>query len=409
MGAAYMPMTQELELGVLHFPITRILVTVGFLRAMSKGERVAGGMNTLDRLMILWAVWAVISSVFHASGELVTRLGMVYTTLGTYYLFRVFVQDTEDVYNVFKIMCIVFVPVALSMLMERFTGKNSFDIIGAPSGAVSRHGKFRAQGPFAHAIMAGNAGAACLPMALLLWREHRKLALTGIFASCGVIFASGSSGPVMMAITILLGMGLWNYRNHLKKIRLGAVIAVIVLSFVMKDPVYYLIARIDITGGSTGWHRAALIDGAIRHFSDWCIIGTDYTRNWMPTGVYFNPNHTDITNHYLQMGVWGGMPLMLMFMAVMWAAFVAVGKALEDTEDRPVELQFLIWTLGAMLFGHATNFVSACYFDQTVVFIYILLANIGSLQAVIGVEELESEEEPVPADPQYEADLCHNS
>src|SRR5690349_9468867 len=82
MGAAYMPMTQELELGVLHFPITRILVTVGFLRAMSKGERVAGGMNTLDRLMILWAVWAVISSVFHASGELVTRLGMVYTTLG---------------------------------------------------------------------------------------------------------------------------------------------------------------------------------------------------------------------------------------------------------------------------------------------------------------------------------------
>ena len=409
MGAVYMPVTQELELGPLHFPITRILITAGFLRVMAKGERLAGGMNILDRLMVAWAAWAFVSSLFHVSSELLTRLGMVYTTLGTYFLFRIFVQDIEDIYNVFKIVCITFVPVAASMLVERTTGKNSFEIMGAASAAVSRHGHFRAQGPFAHAILAGTSGAACLPMALLLWRQNRKFALIGIASSCGVVFASGSSGPVVTVLTILLGMGLWKYRSHLSLFRWAGVGAIIALSLVMKDPVYYLVARIDITGGSTGWHRAALIDAAIKHFSQWCLIGTDYTRDWMPSGVFWNPNHTDITNHYLQMGVWGGMPLMLLYMAIVWIAFVAVGRALQMSEEEPVERQFLIWTLGAMLFGHATNFLSVSYYDQSCIFISLLLANIGCLQALTSVSSLASEEDPIPATPEHEPDLCHNS
>jgi hypothetical protein len=411
MGAGYMHVTQEIEIGPLHFPITRILVTVGFLRTMSKGERLAGGMNTLDRLMLAWAGWAVLSSLFHVSGELISRLGMIYTALGAYFLFRIFVQDVEDIYNVFKIVCIVFVPLALSMLFEKLTGRNLFALLGgAPDTATVRNGKFRAQGPFAHAILAGTSGAACLPMALLLWRQNRRLALIGIFATASIIYASGASGPVMAILTILFGMFLWNYRKHLSTIRWMAVAVIVGLSVVMKDPVYYLIARIDITGGSTGWHRARLIDAAIDHLSNWFFIGTDYTRNWMPTGVYWNPNHTDITNHYLQMGVWGGMPLMLLFIAILWAAFVAVGKALRATEDKPVELQFLVWSLGAMLFGHATNFISVCYFDQSVVFIYLLLANIGCLQAITEYSEETLDENIAPENPEeYEADLSYNS
>jgi hypothetical protein len=58
----------------------------------------------------------------------------------------------------------------------------------------------------------------------------------------------------------------------------------IVLNLVMSDPVYFLIARIDITGGSTGYYRAALIQAAIRHFNEWWLIGTDYTKDWLLGG-----------------------------------------------------------------------------------------------------------------------------
>ena len=82
----------------------------------------------------------------------------------------------------------------------------------------------------------------------------------------------------------------------------------ILLDLVMKAPAYYIIARADIIGGSTGWHRAALIDSAIRHLNEWWLIGTDYTRNWMVTGVSWSADNTDITNHYLYLGVLGGLP-----------------------------------------------------------------------------------------------------
>jgi hypothetical protein len=102
----------------------------------------------------------------------------------------------------------------------------------------------------------------------------------------------------------------------------------------------------------------------------------------MPTGVLWNAKQTDITNHYLHMGVLGGFPLMLLFMGVVAAGFAAVGSAMRQQRDAPVERQFLIWTLGVILFGHATTFFSISYWDQTVVYFYFLLAAIGSLDVV---------------------------
>jgi hypothetical protein len=165
----------------------------------------------------------------------------------------------------------------------------------------------------------------------------------------------------------------------------------------MNDPVYYLLARIDLTGGSTGWHRAALIDGAFNHFSTWWLAGTDYTRDWMPTGIPANDANTDITNHFLAMGVWGGLPLMFLFIWVLIVAFRAVGKALRSRETAPPQHQFLIWTLGSILFGHATTFFSISYFDpQSSVFLYFGLAAIGSICA----PELAAAAARVPAEPE---------
>jgi O-antigen ligase len=101
----------------------------------------------------------------------------------------------------------------------------------------------------------------------------------------------------------------------------------------------------------------------------------------MATGLTANPDHTDMTNYYLEMGVLGGLVMMILFIAILAAAFSAVGKALDSHQEAPVEDQFLIWTLGAILFGHAVTFFSISYFDQTVVFLYLILAAIGSLRA----------------------------
>lgn len=380
-GAAYMTLGQELDLGV-HLSVMRILVAVGMIRVLSKGECIANGMNRVDIFLILWAIWLIASSAWHTTDAWIFRAGIVWTDLGSYFLFRSLIKDWEDVRRIFKFLCVVLVPIAALMLVEKTIGKNFFAILGGVDEIPTfRNGHFRASGPFAHPILAGVVGATCFPMALYLWKSHRRHALLGFFAAGGIVFSSTSSGPIMMLLFILFCLALWKVRNHLHSIRWIVLMAVMVLDAIMKDPVYFLMARIDIAGGSTGYHRAQLIRSSIEHLNEWWLAGTDYTRHWMATGIYANPNHTDMTNHLLQMGVWGGLPLMFLYIMVLVSGFAIVGKALRENESASVEHRFLIWTLGAILFGHVCNFFSISLFDQSVIFFYLILACIGAIQA----------------------------
>src|SRR4029079_2701655 len=105
--------------GGANFTGMRIVVGVGIIRVRMRGERLANGINSIDRLLVIWATWLIASTVFHASNSWVLRAGIVWSELGCYLLFRVFVQDLEDVQRMFKVICIALVPLAMSMLFEK--------------------------------------------------------------------------------------------------------------------------------------------------------------------------------------------------------------------------------------------------------------------------------------------------
>jgi hypothetical protein len=383
-AANYIPQEHALNLGGAHFTAIRIMAVVGFLRVKLKREHIANGWQAMDRLIVAWSVWLIVSGLFHedVGGSLIYRAGNVIDDVIIYFLFRAFIWNLDEFVRLCKILLLVLAPVAVCMVIEQLKGYSVFSLLGIPLEVAVRQGKYRASGPFGHAILAGTVGAVCLTLAGFFWKRERKLALVGALATGAMVYASASSGPIMTALTILSCLALWPLRGHLRAVRWGAVSLLFVLNLFMQAPVYYLLARIDLTGSSTGWHRAHLIESSISYFGEWWFAGTDYTRHWMPTGVNWNANHTDITNHYIHMGVLGGLPLMLLFIAVLAAGFVAIGKGLRRNIHAPIERRFLIWTLGAILFGHVTTFFSICYFDQTVVYLYFLLAAICSLHVV---------------------------
>ena len=374
----------QIELGI-NLTILRILSMVGVMRVVAKRENIIGGLQKMDWLVLAWGAVLVVSSVFHnkVGPTLIYRLGIAFDHLSLYFLMRVFVDGIEGFRWVSKATLILLVPLAFLMVVEKTTGHNSFAVLGGVSDvSASRHGKIRAQGPFAHAILGGTVGAVCLPLALVFWRKSRKIALIGGAAALGVVYASGSSGPIMTALTLMMALGVWKIKSQLKTLRWTAVGVIIALSIVMQDPVYYLIARIDITGGSTGWHRAELIHASITHIGEWWVGGTDYTRHWMPTGVEWNTSHTDITNHFIKMGVWGGLLLVVLFTAILVMGFTYVGKLLRSGKLTREE-KFIAWILGAILFGHTTTFVSVSYYDQSLAFLYFNLASICSILAAV--------------------------
>jgi hypothetical protein len=392
-GAGYMTLGPALNMGPFHFTVIRILVAVGFLRILVKGERMPGNWGALDSLIVAWAIWAVCSSCFYQnfSDALVFRLGLAYNALGLYFLLRIFIHDEEELLGLFRVVILALVPIALEMVHETLTGKNLFSFLGGVPGLSEiRGGHIRAQGPFAHSILAGTVGAVCMPMAILFWKEKRILALAGLVATGLMVLCSRSSGPIMTTLVAWCGIALWRFKNHLRLIRWSAILGIVALSLVMKAPVYYLLDRIDLTGSSTGWHRAYLIESAFNHLDEWWLAGTDYTRDWtLSTGM--SENDTDITNNYIRIGVTGGLPLLLLFLSAITVAFRRVGSALRSSDGGPRQRQFLIWTLGCILFAHVATMISVSYYDQSIFFLYLVLAAIGSLATRPFLETCESD------------------
>ncbi|NGO39254.1 O-antigen ligase family protein [Limisphaera ngatamarikiensis] len=382
-AACYMTLGQGIEVAGLNFPVIRLVLLAGVVRVLIRGERPAGGWIGMDKLFLAWAAWAILVSFFHKQpgATLQFHLGMVYNALCVYFLLRCFCQDEEDVYRLVRVSAWILVPVALEMLHEQVRGQNLFAVFGAvPDEPAVRNGRIRSQGPFAHAILAGTVGAVCIPMLVGLWRRYPITAKVGL-AACGLmVLASASSGPLLSVLFSLAALGLWRWRYWTRQMRIAAVLGYILLDLVMKAPAYYLIARIDLTGGSSSYHRAALIQAAIEHFSEWWRTGTDYTRHWLPYGVPWSEDHVDITNHYLGQGVKGGLPLMLLFISLLWCGFRYVGQAMQNLRGRDPGREFFAWAVGAGLFAHAASCVSVAYFDQSILFLYLTLALTAALK-----------------------------
>jgi hypothetical protein len=382
-GACYITRNQGIEIEPFTFPVLRLLIAAGWVRVLIRGERLEGQMNGLDRLMLIWTVSMLVTSCLHQNPfeAFINRLGLIYDACGIYFLLRIFCRSFDDVTNICCLTAILLLPLAVEMIYEKYTAYNLFSEFGGGSGLYIRMGRVRAQGPFAHAILAGTIGAVCLPMMIGIWHQRRNTAIAGIIACVVMIITCASSGPIMSALASSAALFMWRYRqeHQLRFIRWFAVIIYVAVDLIMKDPAYFLMARVDLAGGSTGWHRSRLIQSAIEHLSEWWLYGTDYTRHWMPSGVTWSTEHTDITNHYLQQGVDGGLPLMLLFIAILFKGFFIVGQTVRQAADLPKKTQFMVWALGASLFSHAVTFISVSYFDQSFLFIYLTLAAIGTV------------------------------
>lgn len=381
-GVCLMTLGQAVQIGPFTFTVVRIIIFVGLVRVLVRREWEGGKLVGLDKLLIAWAIWFAIASAFHEKpGDIfITFLGLIYNAAGTYFLIRCFCRTPEDLVGLIKILALVLAPVALAMLLEQLTHHNVFSALGGISPEpLIRNGRLRAQGPFLHPILAGTVGGGCLPLFVGLWRRHPRYALLGLAAGMLMIFASASSGPIMSAMVGLGGLALWRWRHLTRRFRILAVLIYLALGLVMSRPAYYILAYVDLTGSSTGYHRARIIQSAFEHLDDWWIAGTDYTRDWMVYGVSWSEDHADITNHYLGQGVKGGLPLMFLFIGLIWLGFRNVGQTLRASEGDSGDDVFLAWAVGAGLFAHAVTCISVAYFDQSVMFLYLNLAVTASL------------------------------
>jgi len=200
------------------------------------------------------------------------------------------------------------------------------------------------------------------------------LAAVGMVSATVITLTSNSSTPILAYAGGVLALCLWPIRNWMRVVRWGVVVTIVSLHMVMKAPVWHLISRIDISGGSSGYHRFMLIDQCIRHFGDWWLIGVKSTYEW-------GWDMWDTANQYVGICDTSGLLPFILFLATIVYGFKYLGKA-RKAAGTPKKRQVFLWALGAALFANVVAFVGISYWDQTQVVWYALLATISAATVI---------------------------
>jgi hypothetical protein len=381
LAAAFLiPTDQVLVLGPLHFPMLRLLMAIGWVSMLfriSPGNRIfSGGFNRLDKTVVLWASCTVIATValWQSVPALNNQMGFLYTVLGLYFFMRSFIRDEEDVLIAIRGLAYISAVIAVVMLVEQFTRSNPYLMLGGTrawvrENPILREGGLRAMGPFQHPIRAGTFGAISLPLYVALWYREtasRTTAVVGMLAATTITFATGSSTPVIAYGAAIFALCMWSMRQQMRLVRWVVAIALVGLHLVMKAPVWALIARVDLTGNSSSYHRYMLLNECIRHFSNWWLLGVKDTASW-------GWDMWDLANQYVAVAATSGMVPLILFLAILVLGFKYLGTARRQAGVEPRQERF-IWALGAALFTNCVAFFGISYDDQTVVSWYLMLA-----------------------------------
>jgi hypothetical protein len=388
-AAILIPMDQVLLIGPAHFPMLRLLVLFGIVRIAremisSKAHLFSGGMNKIDWAVIISTICVAFNGIllFQDSKAAINQLGSLYTVFGVYFLLRFLVRNEEDVWRAIQTLAWVAAIVAVVMTYELATGHNPYAMLGGAQSAnyaslAVRGDRFRAQGPFGHSILAGTFGAILMPLFVALWwkgRRYRVMAVMGCISATVITLACNSSTPVLGYAAGLVALCLWPARRWMRAIRWGIGFTLVSLHLVMKAPVWHLISRIDLTGGSSSWHRFMLVDQCIRHFGDWWLMGVKDTSSW-------GFEMWDTANQYVSTCENSGLLPFLMLVAILVYGFKYVGSARRAArKDRKTAL--FMWALGSALFANMVAFLGISYFDQTIVAWYTLLAMISAATVI---------------------------
>jgi hypothetical protein len=199
--------------------------------------------------------------------------------------------------------------------------------------------------------------------------KTKVVGVLGIAGATVMTLTSNSSTPLLAYGAAIAGLCCWPFRKKMRVFRWGLVLMLVILHLAMKAPVWALIARIDLTGSSSGFHRYMLVDQCIRHFGDWWLIGVKNYDNW-------GFDTWDLSNQYVGYALTGGLATLVSFILVIRGSFSRLGAARRRVQaDRKRE--WYVWCLCAALFSHVVAYFGIGYFDQVQVAWYALLAIIG--------------------------------
>jgi len=390
MALLFYPTYLVVQAGPLDISAVRIVIAALLLRCLANPKLRQGfKWCALDS----WAAFGAIIAIaipllawqIPAMKVLENRSGLLMDTFLAYLAARFCISDRASLLTAVKWVAVGFAGLALVGIAESATGWQSYNRLKVycPWRTVSepqlnpRSGFYRAVGPFDHSIKFGAAFAMILPLVYCLryeygyWRTASYL-LSAVIAMGAL--SSMSSGPLMMLVFTAVCLAFEHSKRLVKPAILFGVLSCIAVEIISNRSFYRVfVSYINPIGGS-GWHRAKLIDLAIRDFGKWWLLGFGgRDPGW---GESLGMTWSDITNHYIVAGVEYGLLGVIAVCGILATAIYMLVRFHNSVND-PV-LRSWYWAFGSIIVVLAISFNAILFSGQAGTLFYCILGIVGS-------------------------------
>lgn len=382
-GVLYLTQGQSIDVFGLNLFAVRVLGLVLFVRVLARREFLFSDLNRIDHAVLMLYAYTTVVFLLRSSDGHAAAIALALDACFCYFGFRGLVTREADLRWLLRILVVLLVPYVFLIGIERVTGNNPFMFMGGISGGWVRDGATRCMGSFRYPVSLGTFAASFLALYIGQWhsKADRKYAWFGIGFCLWIVWATNSGGSLSAAAVALVGWMFWYARKDMRLVRWGIVGVLVALAFAMKAPVWYILTRGPFGGDS--WHRAYLIDVALRNIGKWWFAGMSLqeTANWFH---HIINEGADITNHYLVFGLSAGVGAIVLLIVLLSRAFRLIGAAfakLRAAAAGESSTGFMLWGLGVMMTVHVINWLGVSYFDQVYVVWFFQLAAVASITA----------------------------
>lgn len=369
--ATFVPTGQRIAIATLDFNLIRLLLLAYVARVLVRREWTSVRWTKVDSAVMAWCGLGFLGYVIRRGdlSGLIYKSGATYDALGLYWVCRVYIRNLADVRRTVAFLGFLGITISFFFLLEKTTGRNAFSMFGGvPEFTKVREGRLRCQGAYEHPILAGTNWSALLPLFLTALPSTR-LRIGATAATLAIVIACASSTPLLGVAAGICLWALYPARRFSPQAIAAAVAAGFVIHFAREAPVWQLIAKASIVGGSTGYHRYALVNAFILRWQEWFVVGTSSTAHW---GYFL----FDLANQYVKEGVVGGFAAFAAFLSALGLGFSQLWKASLSFRGTSLDRR-TAWGLVAALGAFSVMFIgiSITHSNQVMLTFMFLLSS----------------------------------
>jgi len=374
-------------IGPVAFSIPRLAALFLMLRLTAKGKHRKIKKNDIDILVVAIWLWIILATVIEGSQISYTTqmIGRGLDTALMYFIARMSFQDESDLKEFYTWLAITAIVMCILGVVEStasyspYMGLTQFREWHWIDKANSyRLGLLRAKASTSVHIY---FGMFMMMVAGMLWSIRKyvdnkfryKIVLLSAFIAA---LTSMSSGPWLASAFIIIFAQLEKRTKYIKPILITMVIFAVFLEISSNRHFYNLIDYLALNSG-TAWYRTRLLEIAVNNINEYWLfgVGSNMPHHWAQQ--LDGRLHIDIVNHFLMIGLYGGLPAMFMYIAIHVKTFKNAILARRKYADE--KLRSLLFGMLATILALDISSMSVSLFGPPLLLSYILIGITVSL------------------------------